>query len=149
MLIPSSGGKFLWGIVRQGYHCRCGFNAHGKCVPLVATACPGPPRMKSPSSTDRSVPSIAGATEVLPPSSSSSTSSLAPQATESELSNQDPPLNLLTTTPRNFTRFVTRLGPVVHALEGTEDILMWRDPARTLVALLGFVFLCMTIVHLL
>ncbi|KAJ3267490.1 Ras guanyl-releasing protein 3, partial [Blyttiomyces sp. JEL0837] len=52
-----------------------------------------------------------------------------------------PPLNLLTTTPRNFTRFVTRLGPVVDLFDAVTDIMTWKDPTKTLVALLGYVII--------
>jgi hypothetical protein len=56
---------------------------------------------------------------------------------------KDPPLNLLSTTPRNFTRFVSRLGPVVDLFDAVTDIMTWKDPPRTLVALLAYIILCM------
>ncbi|KAJ3326406.1 peroxisome- protein [Blyttiomyces sp. JEL0837] len=55
----------------------------------------------------------------------------------------EPPLNLLTTTPRNFTRFVTRLTPVVDIFDGVTDVLSWKEPAKTLVALFSFILICL------
>ncbi|KAJ3414824.1 hypothetical protein HDV05_005981 [Chytridiales sp. JEL 0842] len=55
---------------------------------------------------------------------------------------KDAPLNLLSTTPRNFTRFVARLGPVVDAFDAITEIMTWKDPSRTLVALLAYIILC-------
>ncbi|KAJ3113328.1 peroxisome- protein [Phlyctochytrium bullatum] len=53
-----------------------------------------------------------------------------------------PPLNLLTTTPRNFTRFVSRIGPVVDVFDTITDIMTWKEPANTVIALLSYIILC-------
>ncbi|KAJ3315737.1 hypothetical protein HDU76_002131 [Blyttiomyces sp. JEL0837] len=54
-----------------------------------------------------------------------------------------PPLNLLTTTPYNLTRMVLRLGPVVNGKEVLEDLLSWKDPVKTIVAMFVYVTLCL------
>lgn len=52
------------------------------------------------------------------------------------------PLNLFTTTPRHFSKFVNRLGPVVDAYEQVVQILTWENKWKTGAVLMAFVFLC-------
>ena len=63
----------------------------------------------------------------------------------SEFSNKNkglPPLNVFTTLPNNFRRFVMRVGPVAHFQDRVEDILLWRNTSETLIALMGFTIMC-------
>ncbi|KAJ3196090.1 peroxisome- protein [Irineochytrium annulatum] len=53
-----------------------------------------------------------------------------------------PPLNLLTTTPKNFTKFVSRVGPVVELFDTIEGIMTWKEPSATIIALLCYIILC-------
>ncbi|KAJ3108366.1 hypothetical protein HDU97_001491 [Phlyctochytrium planicorne] len=53
-----------------------------------------------------------------------------------------PPLNLLTTTPRNFTRFVSRIGPLVDGFDAITDIMTWKEPSQTIIALLVYIIFC-------
>jgi len=61
---------------------------------------------------------------------------------ETEREKPPPSLNLFTTTPKNFTRFVSRIGPIVDFKEGIEDILNWKNPPKTIVAMVGWIVLC-------
>lgn len=54
-----------------------------------------------------------------------------------------PPLNMLTTTPKNFTRFVCRTGGIADFQDATIDILMWVNPAKTLFALILYSVICL------
>ncbi|KAI8815231.1 integral peroxisomal membrane peroxin-domain-containing protein [Cladochytrium replicatum] len=62
-------------------------------------------------------------------------------AIEKEKSNI-PALNLLTTTPFNFSRLINRLDPVVNAHDRIVEILTWEKPAETILTIIGFVFIC-------
>ncbi|KAI8919817.1 Peroxin/Dysferlin domain-containing protein [Powellomyces hirtus] len=53
-----------------------------------------------------------------------------------------PPLNLLTTTPWNVSRIVTRLGPVVRIYETTQNLITWKDPIKTILLMAVWVSLC-------
>ncbi|KAJ3024352.1 hypothetical protein HKX48_000027 [Thoreauomyces humboldtii] len=55
---------------------------------------------------------------------------------------KEPPLNLLTTTPKNFTRFVTRLGPVVNFQDDVTEVLTWQNPPKTVIVMVTYIFLC-------
>ncbi|KAJ3153747.1 hypothetical protein HDU86_005080 [Geranomyces michiganensis] len=55
---------------------------------------------------------------------------------------KEPPLNLLTTTPKNFTRFVARLGPVVGFQEDVIEVLTWQNPPKTVIVMVTYIFLC-------
>ncbi|KAJ3181740.1 hypothetical protein HDU87_000758 [Geranomyces variabilis] len=55
---------------------------------------------------------------------------------------KEPPLNLLTTTPKNFTRFVSRLGPVVSFQEDVIEVLTWQNPPKTVIVMVTYIFLC-------
>ncbi|KAI8824067.1 integral peroxisomal membrane peroxin-domain-containing protein [Fimicolochytrium jonesii] len=55
---------------------------------------------------------------------------------------KEPSLNLLTTTPKNFTRFVSRLGPMVGFQDDITEILTWQNPSKTFIIMVVYVFLC-------
>jgi hypothetical protein len=61
-------------------------------------------------------------------------------------------LNLATTTPKNFTRFVTRLGSwlssyqseyLVEFQEQVIEIFSWQNPSRTVAFMLAYILLCL------
>jgi hypothetical protein len=62
-------------------------------------------------------------------------------------------LNLATTTPKNFTRFVTRIGTrsdcltnagdLVSLQEEIIEIFSWENPSRTVAFMLGYILLCL------
>ncbi|KAJ1965074.1 hypothetical protein IWQ62_002755 [Dispira parvispora] len=57
--------------------------------------------------------------------------------------NEPPPLNLLTTTPKNFTQFVNRIGPIVELHNAVRNIVQWKHPWRSLEFAFGFTLLCL------
>ncbi|KAJ1656828.1 hypothetical protein IWQ61_003662 [Dispira simplex] len=57
--------------------------------------------------------------------------------------NEPPPLSLLTTTPKNFTQFVNRIGPIVELYNALRDIVEWKHPWRSLEFAFGFTLLCL------
>ncbi|KAI9183121.1 hypothetical protein H9P43_004038 [Blastocladiella emersonii ATCC 22665] len=64
-------------------------------------------------------------------------------AARQELKPREAPLNLLTTTPKNMTRFVSRTGGV-HAFEmGVKDVLSWRNKTMTMLVLSVFTLVCL------
>ncbi|KAJ1985913.1 hypothetical protein H4R33_003676 [Dimargaris cristalligena] len=56
---------------------------------------------------------------------------------------EPPPLNLLTTTPKNFTQFVNKIGPMVELHNILVDIFSWKNPWRTAECMLVFTILCL------
>ncbi|KAJ1971050.1 hypothetical protein H4R35_005496 [Dimargaris xerosporica] len=56
----------------------------------------------------------------------------------------DPPaLNLFTTTPRNISQFIGKIGPVVDAFYFAVDIITWKDTYQSLQFLIAFIVLCL------
>ncbi|KAJ1976477.1 hypothetical protein H4R34_003966 [Dimargaris verticillata] len=56
----------------------------------------------------------------------------------------DPPaLNLFTTTPRNISQFIGKIGPVVDAFYFAVDIITWKDTYRSLQFLIAFIVICL------
>jgi hypothetical protein len=53
------------------------------------------------------------------------------------------PLNLLTTTPKNFTRFVSRLGPIVEGQAQVIKVLGWEEPGKSSAVLLLYILVCL------
>ncbi|KAJ3370008.1 hypothetical protein GGF31_004859 [Allomyces arbusculus] len=52
-------------------------------------------------------------------------------------------LNLLTTTPKNFNRFISRIGPI-HSLErGFLDLIKWRNKTLTMLAMAVYTLVCL------
>ena len=62
---------------------------------------------------------------------------------EKEVKNSKPDLNILTTTPKNFSRFVARVGPLVSIQELVIDLLTWRNPSKSMVFMLCYTVLCL------
>lgn len=54
-----------------------------------------------------------------------------------------PPLNLLTRTPKNMTRFVSRVGPMRQAEGFVLDLFMWKDPVQSTLALFVYTLFCL------
>ncbi|TPX60999.1 hypothetical protein SpCBS45565_g07362 [Spizellomyces sp. 'palustris'] len=63
-------------------------------------------------------------------------------AMEKAAKDSAPPLNLLTTTPKNFTRFVARLGPAVNFQDDVTEVLTWQNPPKTIIVMVTYIFLC-------
>ncbi|KAI9206137.1 integral peroxisomal membrane peroxin-domain-containing protein [Polychytrium aggregatum] len=79
----------------------------------------------------------AGLPSAKPESSSSSSSS-------SLSSLSDPaPLNLLTTTPKNFLRFVNTVGPLVELHSEVIGILTWKNPSKSFLCWISILFFCL------
>ncbi|KAI8816315.1 integral peroxisomal membrane peroxin-domain-containing protein [Fimicolochytrium jonesii] len=112
-------------------------------------------------SNSSSAKSVASSTTVIP-SSPSATTLASTSDTESpgivadliastainsaamrRASSDQPALNLLTTTPKNLTRFVLRLDAVVQFQEELTEVLTWQNPSKTLVVMSIYVFLCL------
>ncbi|ORZ36242.1 integral peroxisomal membrane peroxin-domain-containing protein [Catenaria anguillulae PL171] len=69
--------------------------------------------------------------------------STSKHAARMEIKPREPSLNLLTTTPKNMTRFVSRTGGA-HAFEITvKDVLSWRNKTLTLLVLAVFTLVCL------
>jgi hypothetical protein len=118
--------KLLWGISKQGLQCTdCRANIHRGCETMLMLSCRG-----------------------ISPSSGSSLPKERRPADRDSMSivtddKEAPALNLVTTTPKNFTRYVTRLGPMVHFLNGMQDVLSWENPSKSAACLLGYCLLCL------
>lgn len=54
-----------------------------------------------------------------------------------------PKLNLATTMPKNMTKFVMRLGPLVDFQDECIEIFTWKNPSRTIAFLLAYILLCL------
>ncbi|KAJ3090599.1 peroxisome- protein [Quaeritorhiza haematococci] len=53
------------------------------------------------------------------------------------------PLNIFTTTPKNLTRFVARVGPMVAVQDEVIEIMTWQNPPKTFAWLLCYIFVCL------
>lgn len=115
--------KLLWGLSKQGLQCsECHANIHRGCEARLMLSCRG--ATKSP--TEKSGTTL--------------DSDLAITTHHPE---KEPSLNLVTTTPKNFTRYVTRLGPMVRFIKGIDRVLSWENPSKTSAFLLGYILLCL------
>lgn len=109
--------RLLWGLSRQGLKCTvCEANIHKSCQNLVLVSCHGP-----------SIKNL----------------SLFEKEKRDDFKDFKEPLNLLTTTPKNFTRFVSRLGPIVEAQEEILRVLEWSNPGKSSAVLLFYILLCL------
>ncbi|KAI8619860.1 integral peroxisomal membrane peroxin-domain-containing protein [Chytriomyces sp. MP71] len=161
---------FLWGIVRQGYRCRqCGFNAHRSCLaPASALTCLSVrPAPRSRTASDATV--VAGSASVSASSLAPPIAALVPEtqnkafakpmvpslaeeiaaqtviaslSIEKARKEANPPLDLMYTTPKNTVGFITRLTPVVDAIEAVNALLSWTDNAKSTLALLVCLAFC-------
>lgn len=52
-----------------------------------------------------------------------------------------PALNLATTMPKNLTRFVTRITPIVRLQDDVIEVLTWQNPSKTWIIILCFVII--------
>ncbi len=104
----------------------CGFNVHRRCHSLVDTPCLGEDRA-----------STGGVVQSLLVQTAATSLQFARNRKES-----NPPLNLMTTLPKNMTRFITRVGPLVTAHDFAIKILGWDDPFKTLIVLLALSLAC-------
>ncbi|TPX33078.1 hypothetical protein SmJEL517_g03903 [Synchytrium microbalum] len=100
--------------------------------------------VSSPSSASRSkTPSPLKTSQSLPPPSPSTpdvsivaglTNSTVKEAInmEAERKASQPPLNLLTTTPKNFAKFITRVGVIREVQDEVVSVLMWESNGKTM-----------------
>ncbi|KAJ3392304.1 hypothetical protein HDU92_008535 [Lobulomyces angularis] len=52
-------------------------------------------------------------------------------------------LNFATTMPKNMTRFIMRLGPLVAIQDDLIEIFTWKNPYRTVAIMLVYIILCL------
>lgn len=55
---------------------------------------------------------------------------------------QGPALNFVTTMPKNLTRFVMRITPLVKLQDEIIEIFMWKNQYRTMVVMLSYIIMC-------
>ncbi|TPX49351.1 hypothetical protein SeLEV6574_g01528 [Synchytrium endobioticum] len=60
---------------------------------------------------------------------------------ESERKAAQPPLNLLTTTPKNFAKFIHRAGVIRAAHEEIMSVLMWENSGKTFMWMIAVIIL--------
>ena len=56
---------------------------------------------------------------------------------------QPPKLNFLTTLPKNFTRFVMRVGPMAELHGRIEDVFAWKSTTETLLVMALYTLICL------
>jgi hypothetical protein len=54
-----------------------------------------------------------------------------------------PPLSPFVTTPKNFARFVGRVGILVSIQDTVIDLITWKHPAHSIIAIFIYTFLCL------
>ena len=109
--------RLLWGMSRQGLSCTvCNANIHKSCQNLVLVSCSGP--------------SIKNLT-------------LFEKEKKTDFKDFKEPLNLLTTTPKNFTRLVSKISPIVQGQEELIKILEWVEPIKSSAVLLLYILTCL------
>ncbi|KAI9140559.1 Peroxin/Dysferlin domain-containing protein [Paraphysoderma sedebokerense] len=60
-----------------------------------------------------------------------------------EENRKDPGLNLLTTTPKNLTKFVHRVGGLRQFEKDVKELFTWKDPIKTLLAMAVWTIMCL------
>ncbi|ORY07830.1 Pex24p-domain-containing protein [Basidiobolus meristosporus CBS 931.73] len=62
---------------------------------------------------------------------------------DKEKAKAQPPLNLFSTTPKNFAKFVERVGPVATFQDTVVQILTWENTTQSLCVMGVFTFFCL------
>ncbi|KAI9295874.1 hypothetical protein K502DRAFT_315161 [Neoconidiobolus thromboides FSU 785] len=127
--------KFLWGLVKQGLTCqKCGFVCHPTCLKDVE---------KLPSDFTNS--SLTKDNDVKPTLDTIFKDVIQQAANhKKQLRNvrEQPKLGLLTTTPQNFTKFITRITPMRLGYEQLLSLITWEYPYKTWIFLSAYCLFC-------
>ncbi|KAJ2819503.1 hypothetical protein FBU31_005507, partial [Coemansia sp. 'formosensis'] len=150
---------FLWGLTKQGVRCRkCQTTAHKKCAVKAVTACTG----------DRGLATLVRGTgsyeDITVSGSSMSLGSQEPSSPtyarqldsefwqqveeETKINNlvsaqAEQPLSLFQTLPANFMQFTAKLAPLSILHHGAQDIVLWRRPRNSLIAMCVYTAYCL------
>ncbi|KAJ2458101.1 hypothetical protein GGF42_002289, partial [Coemansia sp. RSA 2424] len=152
---------FLWGLTKQGVRCRkCHTTAHKRCAVKTAAGCTGDrglatlvPGTGSYDNLTVSVSSASMNTNLLEPSSPTYARQLDSefwQQVDEETKINDlvsaqaeQPLSLFQTLPANFMQFTAKLAPVSILHHGAQDIVLWRRPRNSLIAMCVYSAYCL------
>ncbi|KAJ2617066.1 hypothetical protein H4S08_000487 [Coemansia sp. RSA 1365] len=156
-------GGFLWGLSRQGVRCRrCHTTAHRDCASETVTKCTG----------DRGLATLVQGTDGRSGSSKGTVTTYTRDeqehtqrgrdnyrdrldsmfweqvSEESRLNDMvshqaEQPLSLFQTLPANFMQFTAKLAPLSLVLHGITDIVFWRRPRSTVVAMCVYSMYCL------
>ncbi|KAJ3125777.1 hypothetical protein HK098_008237 [Nowakowskiella sp. JEL0407] len=135
---------FLVGLIRQGLQCEiCHLNFHHRCAVTSDLPCAAPTLSNDYvpvldleniyNSSDRQNSKDRTSSRRL--SESTPLSSVDPFTSLPQLS--------LLTTSKNFSRFITRIGPLVNLHDIVVDLICWKNSANTGAFLIWFIFLCL------
>ncbi|KAJ2720266.1 hypothetical protein GGI07_004704 [Coemansia sp. Benny D115] len=156
---------FIWGVAKQGVRCsKCELVAHKKCaLKALDHKCPSSTRKSSSPATASTPPQSPGSIDPTD-SVSQSQATVQPdtpgyvqqldkmfwQQVDEEskvntlLSAQtEQPLSLFQTLPANFMQFTAKLAPLSLVHRGAADILMWKRPRNSLVAMFVYTMYCL------
>ncbi|KAJ3076077.1 peroxisome- protein [Podochytrium sp. JEL0797] len=130
------GQRLLWGLVGQGSQCSlCGVDAHRECVAAHPNAKCDAVRESVTRQPIEQQPTL------LEDFAAQTVISAASKQRQTEL--QNPPLDLVFTTPKNTLNFVSRLTQVVDAFEAVENLLCWKDSSKTVLAMAACSVVCL------
>lgn len=136
----------LWGLIKQGSQCiDCGTICHFQCQKKVIPCHKAPNKVESPAT--KSLKSLQEKDSLLKTKnieniivSAAINASDTTQPTNEYLANL-PPLNPQNTA-KNFSRFVSRCGPMFTFRDNVILLLSWDKPMDTLAALFIYCLLC-------
>ena len=133
--------RLLWGLTRQGLQCTgkshclistaCDANIHKSCQSLVLVSCHG--TKKKTAIAEQNADPKSMLKEIVDQT----------QKGEDDFKDLKQPLNLLTTTPKNFTRMVSKIKPLVDFQDEIIDVLSWTNTGKSMAYLLGYCLLCL------
>ncbi|KAJ2081621.1 hypothetical protein H4R24_002198 [Coemansia sp. RSA 988] len=147
-------GGFLWGLSKQGVRCRrCRTTAHPICASESVTRCSG----------DRGLATLVQGTGERSTGQNGRTltrrggknyihrldSMFWGQVSEESRLNDmvslqaEQPLSLFQTLPANFMQFTAKLAPLSLVLHGATDIVFWRRPRSTIIAMCVYSMYCL------
>ncbi|KAJ2491879.1 hypothetical protein IWW37_001957 [Coemansia sp. RSA 2050] len=152
---------FLWGLTKQGVRCRkCHTTSHKKCAVKSTTACTGDRGLAtlvrgSGSYDDITASGLSASMSLRLQEPSSSTyarqldSEFWQQVEEETKINDlvsaqaEQPLSLFQTLPANFMQFTAKLAPISILHHSAQDIVLWRCPRNSLIAMCVYTAYCL------
>ncbi|KAJ2701925.1 hypothetical protein H4218_001169 [Coemansia sp. IMI 209128] len=152
---------FLWGLTKQGVRCRkCHTTSHKKCAVKATAACTGDRGLAT------LVRGIGSYDDITASGSSASMSSRSQEPSSPTYARQldsefwqqvdeetkindlvsaqaEQPLSLFQTLPANFMQFTAKLAPISILHHGAQDIVLWRCPRNSLIAMCVYTAYCL------
>ncbi|KAI9505927.1 hypothetical protein BX070DRAFT_197739, partial [Coemansia spiralis] len=154
---------FLWGVAKQGVRCsKCKATAHKKCALKAVTQCTGDRGLATliPSVSPISRSSFHDSPEPTSPASNNEATvtdgyiaqldGMFWQQLDKEIkintlvsAQSEQPLSLFQTLPANFMQFTAKLAPLSFIHRLVKDVVFWRKPNHSVLAMAVYSMYCL------